>query len=178
MCEGVKLLLASLCFIFFARILDVSLSTVRILMLTRGKRLLAALLGFFEVTIYITALSQVVGNLDNPWKILAYALGFSCGTLVGGFLEEKLAVGYTFVELVPKHHASELITALREENFGVTVLEGEGRTGTRYILNIILRRKYLPRLRAVIDLVDPDAFYTILDARGTKGGYIQGVKKK
>ncbi len=169
---------ATLCFIFFARIFDVSLSTVRILMLTRGKRLPAAILGFFEVSIYITALSQVVGSLDKPWKILVYALGFSCGTLVGGYLEEKMAVGYTFVELVPKNQPLELVTALRDENFGVTLLEGEGRSGPRYILNIILRRKDLSRLRAVIDRVDPDAFYTILDARGTKGGYIMGVKKK
>ncbi|HEY8392391.1 MAG TPA: DUF2179 domain-containing protein [Capillibacterium sp.] len=168
----------TLLFIFFARICDVTLSTIRILMLTRGKRVLAAGLGFFEVSIYITALSAVVGNLDNPWKVLAYALGYSTGTLVGGYLEEKLAVGYTFVELVPKSHPAELTNALREENFGVTVLEGEGRSGPRYILNIILRRKDLPRLQRVIDRVDPEAFYTILDARGTKGGYIMGVKKK
>jgi len=171
-------LFGSLCFIFFARIADVSISTVRILMLTRGKRLVAAFLGFFEVSIYITALSQVVGHLDNPWKILVYALGFSCGTLVGGFLEEKMALGYTFVELVPKNNPPELITALRDQNFGVTVLEGEGRTGPRYILTLILRRKDLPRFRTIVDQVDPDAFYAILDARGTKGGYIQGIKKK
>ena len=176
--KGLTFLLGSLFFIFFARILDVSISTVRILMLTRGKRLLAAFLGFFEVSIYITALGQVVGNLDNPWKILAYALGFSSGTIIGGYLEEKLAVGYLFVELVPKNHGSELADALREESFGVTVLEGEGRTGPRFILTIILRRKDLPRFKAVVDLVDPDAFYAILDARSTKGGYINTAKKE
>lgn len=171
-------MLPSLLFVFVARILDVSLSTIRILMLTRGKRLLAAFLGFFEVTIYITALSQVVGNLDNPVKILVYALGFSTGTMIGGFLEEKLAVGHTFIELVPKIHGTELVIALREENFGVTVLEGQGRTGPRNILTIILRRKDLNRFKTVVDQVDPDAFYAILDARSTKGGYIKAVAKK
>ena len=169
-------MLASLFFIFFARILDVSLSTVRILMLTRGKRALAAFLGFFEVSIYITALGQVVENLDNPWKILAYALGFSSGTLVGGFLEEKVAIGFAFIELIPKNRGPELVTALRDEKFGVTVIKGEGRTGPRSILNVLLRRKDLPRFKAVVDLVDPDAFYTILDARSTKGGYISSTK--
>ncbi|HBL35597.1 MAG TPA: hypothetical protein DDZ55_02185 [Firmicutes bacterium] len=171
-------MLPSLLFVFVARILDVSLSTIRILMLTRGKRLLAAFLGFFEVTIYITALGQVVGNLDNPVKILVYALGFSTGTMIGGFLEEKLAVGHTFIELIPKIHGTELVTALREENFGVTVLEGQGRTGPRNILTIILRRKDLNRFKTVVDQVDPDAFYAILDARSTKGGYIKAVAKK
>ncbi|NLC53030.1 MAG: DUF2179 domain-containing protein [Firmicutes bacterium] len=171
-------MLLSLCFVFFARMIDVSLGSIRILFLTRGKRFHAASLGFFEVMIYTTALSQVVGNLDSPWKLLFYALGFSCGNIVGGFLEEKLAVGYTLVELVPKTHAPELVTTLRNENFGVTVLEGKGRTGPRQILTIILRRKDLPRLRAVIDQIEPDVFYTELDARLTRGGYFRGMDKK
>ncbi|NLM38293.1 MAG: DUF2179 domain-containing protein [Firmicutes bacterium] len=157
---------------------DVCLGTIRILFLTRGKRFPAAFLGFFEVTINITALSQVVGNLDSPWKLLVYGLGFSFGNIVGGYLEEKLAVGYTFVELVPKDHTPELVIALRDENFGVTVLEGEGRTGPRQILTVILRRKDLPRLRAVIDRIEPDVFYTELDARLIKGGYFRGMDKK
>ncbi|NLW60344.1 MAG: DUF2179 domain-containing protein [Firmicutes bacterium] len=171
-------LFLTLCFIFFARMTDVCLGTIRILFLTRGKRFHAALLGFFEVSINITALSQVVGNLDSPWKLLVYALGFSCGNIVGGFLEEKLAVGYTMVELVPKDHTPELIAALRNENFGVTVLEGKGRTGPRHLLTIILRRRDLPRLRAVIDQIEPDVFYTELDARLIRGGYFRGMDKK
>ncbi|NLW56864.1 MAG: DUF2179 domain-containing protein [Firmicutes bacterium] len=168
---------STLLFIFFARIFDVSFSTVRVLMLTKGKRLLAAMLGFFEVSIYITALSQVVQELNSPIKVLIYALGFSSGTLVGGFIEEKIALGYAMVQLIPKKHASQLIMALRAENFGVTVVEGKGRTGTRLILNIMLRRKDLPRFINVINQVDPESFFTIFDARSTKGGYILGDKK-
>ncbi|HBT15476.1 MAG TPA: DUF2179 domain-containing protein [Firmicutes bacterium] len=171
-------MVSSLLFIFIARIMDVSLSTIRVLMLTRGKRLLAAFLGFFEVSIYITALSQVVQQLDSPLKILIYALGPSCGTIVGGFLEEKLAIGYALVQVIPKNHFQELVMALRAENFGVTILEGKGRNGSRSLLNIILRRKNLPRFTAIIDQVDPESFFTILDARSTKGGYIIGDKKK
>ena len=116
----------TLLFIFVARIIDVSFGTTRVLMLTKGKRLLAAMLGFCEVSIYITALSQVVKELNSPLKVLIYALGFSCGTLVGGFIEEKIALGYAMVQLIPKKHASQLIMALRKENFGVTVVEGKG----------------------------------------------------
>jgi uncharacterized protein YebE (UPF0316 family) len=167
----------TLLFIFVARIIDVSFGTTRVLMLTKGKRLLAAMLGFCEVSIYITALSQVVKELNSPLKVLIYALGFSCGTLVGGFIEEKIALGYAMVQLIPKKHASQLIMALRKENFGVTVVEGKGRTGTRLILNIMLRRKNLPRFVSVVNQVDPESFFTIFDARSTKGGYILGDKK-
>ena len=169
---------STLLFIFFARIFDVSFSTIRVLMLTKGKRGLAAFLGFFEVIIYITALGRVVQELNSPLKILAYALGYSCGTLVGGFLEEKLAVGLALVQIIPKNHSRELIAALRTENFGVTVLEGEGRTGPRSILNITLRRQKIPQLKTIINRIDPDSFFTIFDARSTKGGYIIGDKKK
>ena len=116
----------TLCFIFFARMTDVCLGTIRILFLTRGKRFHAALLGFFEVSINITALSQVVGNLDSPWKLLVYALGFSCGNIVGGFLEEKLAVGYTMVELVPGTTPLELIAALRTRTLASPSLKERG----------------------------------------------------
>ena len=167
----------TLLFIFVARIIDVTFGTTRVLMLTKGKRLLAALLGFCEVSIYITALSQVVNELDSPLKVFIYALGFASGTLVGGFIEEKIALGYAMVQLIPKLHASQLIIALRQENFGVTVVEGKGRTGTRLILNVMLRRKDLPRFISVVEKVDPESFFTIFDARSTKGGYILRDKK-
>ena len=97
-----------------------------------------------------------------------------CRRVSGGKIGRRLHL----VELVPKTNTPELVTALRDENFGVTVLEGKGRTGPRHILTIILRRKDLPRLRAVIDQIEPDVFYTELDARLIKGGYFRGMDKK
>jgi len=170
--------LAGVLFIFFARIVDVSLATFRMLMLIRGQRLPAAVTGFFEVGIYISALGRVVQHLNDPWKIMAYALGFSCGTLVGGLVEERLAVGYNLVQVIPKTHCGELICRLRRENFGVTVLEGQGRSGPRHILNITTRRKELPHLMNLLDKVDPQAFITTFDTRRTKGGFIARDKKK
>lgn len=170
--------LLNLGFIILARVTDVSLSTIRVLMLMRGKRVTAASLGFFEVTIYLLALGRVVQHLDDPLKIVAYGLGFSLGTILGGVIEEHLAIGYTLVQVIPKNRCGELIRRLRAENFGVTVLEGQGRSGPRSILNITLRRKNLPRLLACVDELDPIAFVTIYDARKTKGGYSLGDKKK
>mgnify|MGYP000873817575 CR=1 FL=1 len=170
--------LANTLFIFFARIIDVSLATFRVLMLMRGERVRAAFTGFFEVSIYILALGRVVQHLNEPWKIIAYALGFSCGTIAGGWLEERLAVGYNLVQVIPKTHSGKLISLLRENNFGVTVLEGQGRSGPRYILNITTRRKEIPRLLALLEETDPRAFVTIFDARRTQGGFIVQDKKK
>lgn len=165
-------------FVFFARIFDVSLATFRVLMLMRGERVRAAMTGFFEVSIYILALGRVVQHLDDPVKIIAYALGFSCGTIIGGWLEERLAVGYNLVQVIPKVNTGKLICLLRENNFGVTVLEGQGRSGPRHILNITTRRKDIPRLLALLEENDPRAFVTIFDARRTKGGFIFQDKKK
>ena len=170
--------LGNLLFIFFGRAIDVSLATFRVLMIMRGERLRAAITGFFEVSIYILALGRVVHHLNDPWKIIAYALGFSCGTLAGGWLEERLAVGLNLVQVIPKTNSGKLICLLRQNNFGVTVLEGQGRSGPRHILNITTRRKELPRLLELLDKTDPQAFVTIFDARRTIGGFLQQDKKK
>lgn len=87
-------LIGNFLFIFIARMADVALMTIRMLMIVRGKRIQAAVIGFFEVTIYILALGQVVQNIDNTYSILAYALGFSSGNYLGSYLEEKMAMGF------------------------------------------------------------------------------------
>lgn len=157
-------------FIFFARICDVSLATMRTLMVVRGQRIYAALIGFFEVIIYIIALNEIFGNLDNPLNLIFYAAGFATGNYVGSFLEEKLAVGIYTVQVITLKTPLELTEKLRNMGYGVTVLEGSGREGTRYILQIILRRNQFECLRREIDAWDKDVFWTIFDARCTRGG--------
>ena len=84
-------------FIFLARVLDVSLGTLRIIYLTRGRSKVAAGIGFIEIVVYVIALGMVIGNLDRPLNVIIYALGFAAGNLVGGFIEEKIAVGHVTV---------------------------------------------------------------------------------
>ena len=157
-------------FIFFARICDVSLSTVRMLMVVRGKRLYAAAIGFFEVIIYITALNLIFSNLTNPLNLLVYAAGFATGNYIGSFIEEKLAVGTLTVQVITMRLPLELTEKLRAKGYGVTVIEGQGREGKRYILQIILPRKRVNHLRKEIDEWDCEAFWTVFDARTTRGG--------
>jgi len=157
-------------FIFGARICDVSLSTMRTLLIVRGHRLYAALIGFFEVIIYIAALSKIFSDLNNPLNLVVYAAGFATGNIIGSLIEEKLAVGTLTVQVITLKSPHELTERLRNLGYGVTVIEGQGREGKHYINQIILRRKDVPKLRKEIDDWDREAFWTVFDARSTRGG--------
>ncbi|WP_084052992.1 DUF2179 domain-containing protein [Desulfonispora thiosulfatigenes] len=159
-----------LLFIFVARVTDVSLATTRMLMVVKGKKALAASIGFFEVLVYILALNKVMQTLDNPVNLIVYCLGFSVGNIVGISIEDKLAMGYLTAQVITLENPLELSDKLREEGFGVTVTIGQGREGERYILEIMLLRKRMPRLQKIIDNWDKKAFMVVLDARATKGG--------
>jgi len=156
--------------IFGARVVDVSLGTIRTLLIVRGKRLQAAAYGFFEVIVYVLALNQVFQTLNQPASLLVYALGFAAGNYVGSLLEEKLALGYLTVQAISLNCPDELATVLRLEGFGVTVLSGTGKEGTRQVLNVVLKRKDLGKLFGLVDSWDSQAFVTVFDARSTRGG--------
>ena len=163
--------------IFLARLVDVSLGTIRMIMVVRGKRIVAALVGFMEVTIYLLAISRVLSRMDNPYNVFAYALGYATGNYVGIFLEEKMALGNIIVQVILEHEVDELVEKLRDNGFGVTVMEGCGRQGVRHLLNVTLQRKKLSKLNNIIDNHDKEAFVTVTDARAIRGGYFTGVKK-
>ncbi|MGI6588393.1 MAG: DUF2179 domain-containing protein [Peptococcia bacterium] len=165
-------------FIFFARVCDVSLTTIRILMVVRGQKLYAAIIGFFEVIIYILALGKVFSDLGNPLNLFFYALGYATGNYVGTYLEEKLAVGTFTAQVITLKEPMQLTEMLRKKGYGVTVIEGEGREGKRYILQIILKRKRFGDLRKEVEQWDENAFWTIFDARLTRGGVLAQNRKE
>lgn len=164
--------------IFLARVVDVSIGTLRVIVLIRGKRYLAGLLGFVESVVYILALGFVVSRLDNPINIIMYGLGFASGNIVGSFIEERMAMGYITVQVISMERPLELCSLLRENGYGVTAWEGEGKEGKHSILSITLSRKDLPRLMKIIDEWDVNAFITVLDARKTKGGFGYSYKMR
>lgn len=171
-------LFLDLAFIFFARVSDVTLATLRILMLMRGESLKAAAIGFFEVTIYILALARVIDSLDDPIRLVVYALGFATGNFVGSNIEERLAMGFATAQVISVNKSGELAEMAREEGFGVTVLEGCGREGTHHILHILLKRKDLPCFLQLIRKVDDQAFVSVMDTRKIFGGYFSKIKAK
>lgn len=170
--------LFSYLFIFGARIVDVSLATIRMLMVVQGRRIQAAFIGFFEVIIYIVALGKVVNGFDNPFNLLAYALGFACGNFVGSYIEEKIALGNLTAQVILHGSGKEIIDELRDNGFGVTVIEGQGKEGPRSMLNIILKRRDLNKLNCILDSFDKDAFITVSTTKHISGGYFSKIKRK
>jgi len=164
--------------IFVARLVDVSMATIRMIMVVRGKRTLAACIGFVESAIYILAIGKVLSGMNNPLNVLAYASGFATGNYVGIFLEEKMALGSIIVQVISEYEIAQLVEKLRDKGFGVTVIEGYGRKGIRHLLNVSLQRKNLSKLYNVVDEHDKKAFVTVTDARAIRGGYFTGLKKK
>lgn len=164
--------------IFFARVADVSLGTLRTMLIVRGNRVPAALLGFVEVLIFIMILKMVVSELDNFGRIFAYAAGFATGTLVGGWVEEKMALGDLNVQIIAKGEGCFIPDQLREAGFAVTVTEGKGLKGRKCIMNVILKRRNLPRLMKLVQELDVAAFVSVMDARSTSGGLMSIRKSK
>lgn len=164
-------------FIFFARILDVSIGTLRTILLVKGNRRIAAVLGFFEVMIYLIVLGKVVGNINRPILIIAYCLGYACGNIVGGKIEEKLSLGRVSAGVILKENYEDVVQALREAGFGVTIFEGMGLEGKSYMLNIILERRHIQKLYKAVYKIDPNAFITVTDIRSSMGGHFVPKKK-
>lgn len=164
--------------VFLARVTDMSLDVIRILMLTRGKNFLAASIGFVEITIFILALGQVfTKGFDNPFMIMAYAAGFAAGNYVGGIIEEKMAIGYIGLQIFPSIDCqAELVNQLRDAGFGATCVTGQGRSGERNIVFVFLKRRNLQRALNLIKNIDPQIFFNISDARQIYGGFFTGRK--
>ncbi|HUW18002.1 MAG TPA: DUF2179 domain-containing protein [Sedimentisphaerales bacterium] len=156
--------------IFFARIFDVTIGTMRIIFVSRGAKIIAPLLGFFEVLIWLVAIGKVMQNLDNISCYIAYGGGFAAGNFIGIWIEEKLAMGSLMVQVISKQDASELIDALNCTGYGATSVPAYGKTGEVQIVHTIIRRSDLKDVVEIIRRFNPRAFYTIGDVRFVKEG--------
>ena len=157
-------------YIFFSRIMDVSLGTLRIVFISRGYRNSAAIFGFFEVTIWILAAGQVIKNINTPILILAYAFGYAAGNYIGIWIEAKLRLGNVILRIITKEDASAMITYLRSINYGVTKLAAEGTEGQVHVIFMVVRRESLPNLDEIIQKYHPNAFLSVEDVREVQEG--------
>ncbi len=157
--------------IFCSRILDVSLGTLRIIFVSRGKKYIAPLLGFFEVLIWLVVISNIMQNANNFLCYIAYAGGFATGNLVGMLIEEKLALGTLAARVfVMAAKTDNLKKKLCEEGFGVTLVKGMGKMGETNILFCIFRRKELDRVVDIIENTDANMFYSIEEMKYVNRG--------
>ncbi|WP_026955168.1 DUF2179 domain-containing protein [Algoriphagus vanfongensis] len=147
--------------IFFARIGDVSINTLRIMLMMNGKRNIAPILGFFEALIWLMAIGQIFQNIDNPLSYIAYAAGFGTGTYVGMYFEEKLALGRVLVRVITPKPQVELLDFMKEKNYRFTNVGAEGRYGKVNLLFTVMKRENLKEFVTKVKEVDERAFYTI-----------------
>lgn len=159
-----ELFLGSL-LIFLLRIGDVSIASVRIVTLIRGRIWLAAVLGFFESLFWVSAAAIVFANLDHPIRIITFAAGFATGTLLGGFVERWLAMGTALLRVITPVDSPPVAEALRSAGFPVTVLNAEGRDGDVRLNFMVLARRRVKDALAIVHKVNPGAFITVEDIR-------------
>jgi len=151
--------------ILMARVVDVSLDTIRVIMVAKGYRNLAPFIGFFQSLIWLITITRIMANLDNWFTYIGYALGFALGNYVGMILEGKLALGYELIRVITKKGADDLINGLREQGYAVTTVPGMGREGEVGVIYIIIKRRVLRDVVGIIQKFNPNAFYTIEDMR-------------
>jgi uncharacterized protein YebE (UPF0316 family) len=156
--------------IFFARVTDVTLGTLRIIFISRGKRSLAPVLGFFEVLIWIVVIGQIVQNLHSITSYLAYAAGFATGNFVGMAIEDKLAIGTLIVRVILPKDSEMLRAQLASAGYGVTTVAAEGAIGHVALLYTVVKRKDYPELMSIINRVHPKAFVTVEEVRSSQEG--------
>jgi uncharacterized protein YebE (UPF0316 family) len=156
--------------VFVARLTDVTLGTMRIIFVSRGKKYLAPVFGFVEVFIWITVVSQIVRGAQNIVAYLAYAAGFAVGNYVGMIVEEKLAIGTLMIRVILPKNGSALIKRLRAEGYGVTHVDGCGANGPVMLIYTVVMRKELSHVVDLIQEIHPKAFFTVEELRSAQQG--------
>ncbi len=156
--------------IFCARILDVSVGTLRIVFITRGMRKLAPVLGFIEVFVWLTIVSQVILHVSTLTNFIAYAGGYATGNYIGIYIETKLAMGLIIVRVITQKDAEGLIRHLKENNYGFTNIPAYGNDGYVNVIFTIIKRKNLPEILEIIQRFNPGAFYSVEDVRSAGEG--------
>lgn len=151
--------------ICLARITDVTIGTLRIIFVSKGYKILAPILGFFEITIWLIAITQVMKNLDNYVNILAFATGYSLGNFIGILIENRLAIGMVVMRIITKRDSTALVKALRLSRFNVTVVDADGNLGAVSIIFMNLKRSQIKKATSIIYHYNPLATYSVEDIR-------------
>ena len=147
--------------IFVARVADVSMGTVRVIFVSKGLKYLAPVVGFFEVLIWLLAIGQIMKNLSNPLCYIAYAGGFAAGNFIGISIAEKLSLGVALIRVVTQKDALPLVEYLKNENYGVTSVNGHGASGQVKVVFTIVPRREVSSVITLVKKFNPHAFYSI-----------------
>jgi uncharacterized protein YebE (UPF0316 family) len=152
--------------IFLARIVDVSLQTIRIVSISRGIRWLAPLVGFFEVLIWLVAIGQIMKRVSHPVAYIAYAGGFAAGTAIGQVIERRLSLGMVLVRVITPAHSQEFRSRLHDLGFGFTHVPAQGAEGPVELVFTVIRRQHLRQVQELVRETLPGAFYSVEEVAG------------
>ncbi len=156
--------------IFISRLGDVTMATLRHIFISKGFKKIVPILGFFEVLIWLVAMRQVFSHLDNLACFIAWAAGFSAGTYLGMYIEERLAMGAQIIRIISNEDISPLTDALKNRNQGITIVDGQGAMGPVKLIFTIVKRTDKAEVIALINTLTPNAFYSIEDVKGSEHG--------
>ena len=162
--------------IFAMRVVDVSMGTVRLILMVRGWRNGAATVSFFEVLVWIVAVGHAMRHLTSPYHLVGYAGGFATGTYVGVSVEHALALGQVAVRaILPNGDGGRVARALREAGYAVTEIDGRGREGPVDLVNIVVTRRNAEGVAVVIEEVAPRSFITVEEVRSARRGVLRPI---
>lgn len=156
--------------IFFGRICDVTLGTLRIIFVSKGEKYKAPIVGFFEVFIWVVIISQIFSQANSLVAYISYAAGYAAGNYVGILVENRIAFGYQLLRVYTKKEALELIKVLNSKDIGATFVKGEGAVSQVHIVEIVIGRKSLNEVIGIISDFDSKVFYLVEDIRYKKEG--------
>ena len=157
--------------IFGLRVFEMSLDTIRVLLVVRGRKGLAWGVGFFQSLLFVLAITTVLTNLDNLLTALGYAGGFATGNVIGMFLEELLAIGHMHLRIISSRKGAGIAEALRAQGFAVTEISGRGKDGMVTLINASVLRKHVRRVERIAYELDTDVFITAEDVRPIRRGF-------
>lgn len=163
--------------IFISRLGDVTMATLRHIFISKGFKTIVPILGFFEVLIWLVAMRQVFSHLDNAACFIAWAAGFSAGTYLGMYIEERLAIGTQIIRIITAEDIIPFTEALKKRNQGITVVDGHGAVGPVKLIFTIVKRTNKKEVIDLIQLFTPGAFYSIEDVKGSERGVFTDTGK-
>lgn len=165
--------------IFLSRIIEVSMGTLRIILISKGYRKVGVILAFFEVLIWVFVASRVIeGITEEPLKGIIYSLGFATGVYVGSLLEKKIAFGKVLIQVITSEETGIVMAnALRSQGVGVTSINGKGKDSHRSVLMIYSNRRGQELIFEKINEIDPKAMVVSNEISNLRGGYITGGRR-
>ena len=163
-------------FIFFGKIIEVSVSTIRLVLINRGERVKGSIIAVLEMLLWLVVTGTVLkGFQEDIIRVFIFAVAFAVGNYVGSWMEDKLAFGLCSIQvIIPESSAcNELLDRLRENNFAVTVIKGKGKDGNRDILSLHVKRKRIPKAVQIIKSTMDNAVIVVNDTKFVHGGFIK-----